>query len=102
MQIFKTYYKFKREGKETGEILFILRTDLYDNSLDYFLKLFAEAKKDFPHLEAKNVICREYGGDTISGTRGIEFGRSPFLKNSKKTVKIPKGYKNNYIIYPIK
>jgi hypothetical protein len=104
MEIFKTYYKFQNgvRKRNTGKILFILRTDLYDNSLDYFLQLFAEAKKDFPNLTQKDVICREYGGRTVSGLRGIEFYFDPPKKGSTKTVKIPKGYEDNYIIYPIK
>ena len=80
----------------------MLRTDMHDNSLDYFLQLFAEAIKDFPNLKAKDVICQEYGGDTVRGIRGIEFDFYPPQKGSTKTVKIPKGYTNNFIIYPIK
>lgn len=104
MEIFKTYYKFKHQKskKNTGKILFILRTDYYNNTLDYFLQLFVEAKKDFPDLKATDVSCREYGGDTIKGLRGIEFYFDAPTKGSSKTVKIPKGYENNFIIYPIK
>ena len=101
MQIFKTYYKYKHDKskRNTGRVLFILRTDLYDDSLDYFLKLFKEAKKDFPNLKPEDIMCQEYGGDTIKGLRGIEFIFDAPVKGSSKSVKIPKGYVDNIIIY---
>ena len=104
MEIFKTYYKFKhrKSKKNTGKVLFMLRTDFYDNSLDYFLKLFEDAKKDFPDLKAEDITCQEYGGDTIKGLRGIEFDFDPPVKGSTKSVEIPKEYSDNFIIYPIK
>lgn len=104
MDIKKTYYRFKHEksGKKTGSVLFILRSDLYSSSLDYYLKLFEEAKKDFPDLDCNDVKCVEYGGNTIKGTRGIEFYSGLPLGDSSKKVVIPDGYKNAFILYPTK
>ena len=100
MEIKKRYYKFKRNNRNTGNIQFSLRTDFYDNSLDYYQKLFAEAQKDFPNLKPEDVKCRVYDGDTYKGLRGIDFNFPAPNKGSVKTVNIPKGYENNHIIIP--
>ncbi len=67
------------------KIVFILRTEMYDDRLSYFLDLFEEAKKDFPDLVAKQVKALKYGGDTHKGQRGIEF-------TFDLPYKIPDGY----------
>ncbi len=94
MDIIKQYFQLK-----SGFVLFILRTNLYSESLQYFLTLFEEAKKDFPDIKAKDIAATEYDGDTIRGTRGIEFRIKP---KGKAKVKIPKEYKKAIIIYPKK
>jgi len=78
-QIIKEYCTGKK-------ISIILRTETYDNSLQYFLMLFEEAKKDFPNLTAEDVKAALYAPPIHESQRGIEFTIS--LDD-----KIPEGYK---------
>jgi len=57
----------------------IIREDNYASGLDKFIRLFEEAKKDFPLLEIKNVRVIHYGGMRYSGTFGLEFKIDPSL-----------------------
>jgi hypothetical protein len=68
-----------------GTIHFVVRTRLYDNSVQYWLDLVEIAKQDFPDLNLKEVETIVYGGDSIRKTRGIEF-------TLKRPVEIPQGY----------
>ena len=58
--------------KERTEVYGVIREKHANHSLAYFERLFQEAKKDFPALEAKDVQIVKYGGDNF-GTWGIEF-----------------------------
>ena len=53
--------------------LCIIRTEQYGSSLQKFLQFFAEAKKDFPSLEPKDVEIVRYGGERYAKTFGLEF-----------------------------
>jgi len=89
-QKFKRFYKPENKG---DKINFSVRGDLYDRSLTFFLMLFREAQKDFPHLTSEDIDCVEYGGDRIKGTRGIEF-------SMPVGTKIPKGYTDGIYMDP--
>ena len=100
----KTFYRVKNKSRKrsTGRIMFAIRTDCYSESFDYFLTLVEEAKKDFPNLEPKDIMVREYGGISIRGIRGIEFSFNPPVKGSTKSVAIPNGYERTEIVHNIK
>lgn len=69
IQIFKEYV-ISEDGKK---IFFVIRTELYDNSVEYFIDLAGIAMADYPVLELKDMVAVEFGGDTHRGKRGIEF-----------------------------
>lgn len=55
-------------------ITFILRTNFYSSTLDYWQDLYDLAHNDgFKDLHPNKTKCREYDGDTHRGQRGIEF-----------------------------
>ncbi len=54
-------------------VVFILRTEYYDDSLRYFMDLFEEAQKNFPKLTPKQIKALCYNSDTHRRQRGIEF-----------------------------
>jgi hypothetical protein len=82
MQIIKEYYK---PGK--GPPRFFLRTLDYSRSLDKFLALVEEGKKDFPMLSPEYVKIVHFGGDNYRYTWGIEFDWPVEIRD------IPKAYK---------
>jgi hypothetical protein len=51
----------------------VIRESHYGHTLDYINRLFAEARKDFPYLQAKDIEIVVYGGDRIKRMMGIEF-----------------------------
>lgn len=55
---------------------FIIRTDTYQHSLDYFDTLFQEAKKDFPFLNRRNAEVVHFSGSRYRRTFGIKFSSS--------------------------
>jgi len=59
--------------KECTDRHIVLRTNHYTSTLDCFDMLFAEAKKDFPALERKDVTVSHCGGEKYRKTFGIEF-----------------------------
>lgn len=75
---------------DNGTRHLVIRSKFYDNSLEYFLQLFEEAKKDFPtlDLQPKDIEAEEYDGDTHRGQRGIEFSAPKDVE-----ISIPKEYK---------
>ena len=60
-------------NEKNKTIHFIIRTKLYDDSVQYWLDLVEIAKQDFPKLDLSKVKSVVYGGDSYKGTRGIEF-----------------------------
>jgi hypothetical protein len=59
--------------KEHTETHCIIRTTLYDRSLDYLVHLLKIAQKDFPSIEPKDIQVVQYGGKRYAKTRGLEF-----------------------------
>jgi hypothetical protein len=87
IEIYKEYIK---NTKNPDKIHFVIRTRLYNDSIQYYLDLVEIAKQDFPEkdypdLNMKEIQAVVYGGDRFRKTRGIEF--------TLENVKIPKEYK---------
>jgi len=71
-----------------------VRTNTCDHNLDFFLKLFDQAKKDFPDLEPGNIEIVHYSRLQIAHSFGIEFsvnGAGP----------VPKCYERIDVLEPI-
>ena len=81
--------------KNPPKIWFVIRTDLYDSGLQYFLDLLEIAKQDFPDLELdkNDVKALQFGGDRIKGLRGLEF-------EYPMPCKIPEGYVDGHFLDP--
>lgn len=47
----------------TAQLWCAIRVDFYGCTLDYIMKLFEEARKDFPHLTPALVEVQECGGE---------------------------------------
>lgn len=58
-------------GEKT--LRFSLRTNTYAHSLDFFERLWEEAKRDFPWLDKNDVEVVHYGGIRYKHIFGIEF-----------------------------
>lgn len=58
-----------------GRVACVIRANVYTSTLSHFMKLFEEAKRDFPDLEAGDVEVKHYAGERYSRTFGIEFSR---------------------------
>jgi hypothetical protein len=52
---------------------YVIRTDTYAHSVEHIQNMFAEAQKDFPDLQVKDVDVVYYAGQRFSRTFGIEF-----------------------------
>ena len=71
--------------KQNNKRLFILTSDFYSKTMDYFNFLIDIAKESFPELKPKDIKINHYTGRFHKGQCGIEF--SVICKN------IPDGYK---------
>lgn len=67
--VFKLFTK-SNNGKVA---FFLVYTELYDNSLEYYVDLAGIVMADYPVLDLGDIKAVEYGGDTHKGKRGIEF-----------------------------
>ena len=52
---------------------FLVRTDLYDDSMEYYIDLTGMVMLDYPNLSLKEIKAQELGGDTHRGKRCIEW-----------------------------
>jgi len=68
IRIIKEYNNLK-----DNTIIFTVRTELYDDSAQYWLDLVEIARQDFPDLKFDDVKTFIYGGQVYKKTRGIEF-----------------------------
>ena len=73
-----------RRTRKSPVVRCVVRTDTYAKTLQHFLNLLAEARKDFPDLSAREVEVVHYGGRHYRGTFGIEF--------SAKKDEVPRSY----------
>jgi len=56
-----------------GSFRCAISTNCYGSSLAFLQELFAEAKKDFPHLQEADMEVVLYGGNTRRHIYGLEF-----------------------------
>ena len=90
----KTKIKIIKEyvvNEKYKTIHFIIRTKLYNDSVQYWFDLIKIVKQDFPELDIDKVKSVIYGGDSYKGTRGVEFSLDI-------PVEIPDGYVDGFIL----
>ncbi len=85
IKIIKEFVDHEKRDKRFKTIVFIVRTTLYDDSIQYFLDLLEILKKDFPDLDTNDIKSLVYGGMFYKRTRGLEI-------TIDKPVKIPEEY----------
>jgi hypothetical protein len=71
VSIIKEKCKFDGEKKYR----YIIRSNTYAHTFEYFNNLVSEAKKDFPGLKDLDIDIIHYGGIRYKYTFGIEFNR---------------------------
>ena len=86
--MFKSYVEIIKEyvvNKEYKSIHFTIRTEIYDDSVQYVLDLIEILKQDFSNFDMADVKLVVYGDNYYKGTRGVEL-------TLDKPVEIPDGY----------
>ena len=56
-----------------GNFRIIRYYETYCHTLEHFIKLISEAKKDYPELKDSDINIVQYAGDTDARKWGIEF-----------------------------
>lgn len=65
--------KIIREFVEHGGFHMLIRTNTYTSSIPHFDYLCRLAATEFPDITRDDITIKQYGGDTIKHTFGIEF-----------------------------
>lgn len=67
----------------------MIKTDTYQHSLVYILRLFEIAKQDYPELQEKDVNIKVYNDDRWGKQTGIEFKVKSKLDDYVELAKLP-------------